>query len=26
MIIQFTKGDGYNDPNRQNQGPGSLWN
>lgn len=24
MIIQFTKGDGYNDPNRQNQGPGSL--
>jgi chitinase len=24
IIIQFTKGDGYNDPNRQNQGPGSL--
>ena len=24
VILQFTKGDGYNDPNRQNQGPGSL--
>lgn len=24
MIIQFTKGDGYDDPDRQNQGPGSL--
>lgn len=24
MIIQFTKGDGYLDPDRQNQGPGSL--
>lgn len=24
IIIQFTKGAGYNDPNRQNQGPGSL--
>jgi len=24
LILQFTKGDGYNDPNRQNQGPGSL--
>lgn len=24
MIIQFTKGAGYNDPDRQNQGPGSL--
>lgn len=24
MIIQFTKGDGFNDPDRQNQGPGSL--
>lgn len=24
MIIQFTKGVGYNDPDRQNQGPGSL--
>lgn len=23
-ILQFTKGAGYNDPNRQNQGPGSL--
>lgn len=24
IIIQFTKGAGYRDPNRQNQGPGSL--
>jgi len=24
MIIQFSKGAGYNDPDRQNQGPGSL--
>lgn len=24
MIIQFSKGSGYNDPDRQNQGPGSL--
>lgn len=24
MIIQFTKGAGYLDPDRQNQGPGSL--
>ena len=24
FIIQFTKGTGYNDPDRQNQGPGSL--
>lgn len=24
MIIQFSKTAGYNDPNRQNQGPGSL--
>lgn len=24
VILQFTKGDGYNDPNRQNQGPGVL--
>jgi hypothetical protein len=24
MIIQFTKGDGFVDPDRQNQGPGSL--
>jgi hypothetical protein len=24
MIIQFTKGAGYIDPDRQNQGPGSL--
>lgn len=24
MIIQFTKGTGYNDQDRQNQGPGSL--
>lgn len=24
MVIQFTKGDGYDDPDRQNQGPGSL--
>jgi hypothetical protein len=24
MVIQFTKGDGYLDPDRQNQGPGSL--
>ncbi len=24
MVIQFTKGDGYVDPDRQNQGPGSL--
>lgn len=24
MIIQFTKGDGYDDPDRQNQGPGVL--
>lgn len=23
-ILQFSKGAGYNDPNRQNQGPGSL--
>ncbi len=23
-ILQFTKGAGYNDPDRQNQGPGSL--
>lgn len=23
-VLQFTKGVGYNDPNRQNQGPGSL--
>lgn len=23
-ILQFTKGSGYNDPDRQNQGPGSL--
>jgi hypothetical protein len=24
MVIQFTKGAGYIDPDRQNQGPGSL--
>lgn len=24
VILQFSKGAGYNDPNRQNQGPGSL--
>lgn len=24
MIIQFTKGNGFIDPDRQNQGPGSL--
>lgn len=24
MIIQFSKGDGFIDPERQNQGPGSL--
>lgn len=24
VVIQFSKGEGYNDPNRQNQGPGSL--
>jgi hypothetical protein len=24
VIIQFSKGEGFNDPNRQNQGPGSL--
>lgn len=24
MIIQFSKGDGFIDPDRQNQGPGSL--
>lgn len=24
VVIQFSKGDGYNDPNRQNQGPGVL--
>lgn len=24
MIIQFSKGIGFNDPDRQNQGPGSL--
>jgi hypothetical protein len=24
MVIQFSKTAGYNDPNRQNQGPGSL--
>lgn len=24
MVIQFTKGQGYTDPDRQNQGPGSL--
>lgn len=24
MIVQFTKGNGYLDPDRQNQGPGSL--
>jgi hypothetical protein len=24
MIIQFTKGTGFNDQDRQNQGPGSL--
>ena len=24
VIIQFTKGIGFNDPDRQNQGPGSL--
>lgn len=24
VIIQFTKGSGYNDPDRQHQGPGSL--
>lgn len=24
IILQFTKGEGFNDPDRQNQGPGSL--
>jgi hypothetical protein len=24
IIIQFSKGEGFNDPDRQNQGPGSL--
>lgn len=24
MVIQFSKGDGFIDPDRQNQGPGSL--
>jgi len=24
VILQFSKGAGYNDPDRQNQGPGSL--